>query len=312
MADVTEFGSSDEAAAAIQAILNGGGQAQPEAGADDEGNEEEIAAAIDAQQSAPVEGAEAEEPNTGEGASEEETPADTPDEGTEAEPVKQEPEPVKAAPKVEPQAQTPQPQTNNLSQIGQMVMALQIQLAAQFPDIKTLDDLTKLATEDPARYIQYDVQTKRLQSAQQLHAAAMSEQRGSWLAQEQEKLNKAIPDIADPAKGPILRERLVSFAKEQGYTPEQINSAASADIVILHDAMMYRDSLRHKEAEAAKQAKAIEAAKAKAKDAPKVQKPGAAAPVISKGAEKEKELSERFERTGHPDDLAALLAHRGF
>ncbi len=51
--------------------------------------------------------------------------------------------------------------------------------------------------------------------------------------------------------------------------------------------------------------------KEKAKDAPKVQKPGTSAPVVSKGAEKDKELRERFERTGHPDDLAALLAHRG-
>lgn len=311
MADVEIFESSDEAAAAIQALLDGGtGASAPAAGGDDD--EEAVAEAIQAQGAAPAPAAAENEQDTGEEAPEGDKPAELPDEGESKEAKQAEPEPAKAAPKVEPQAATTQPQTNNLSQIGQALTALQIQLAAQFPDIRTLDDLAKLAQDDPARYIQYDVQAKRLQAVQQVHASAMTEQRAAWMAQEQEKLTKAIPEIADAVKGPALRTRLVEFAREQGYTPEQINSAASADVVILHDAMMYRDSLRHKEAEAAKQAKAIAAAKDKAKDAPKVQKPGASAPVISKGAEKERELSERFERTGHPDDLAALLAHRGF
>ena len=307
MADVNSFDSNDDAVAAIQALLD----SPEDAGGGADAGDTDAAIVNEIQQKIEAPAEAAPEQNASEEASEEAPHADQPEEGEAKVAVKAEPEPVKTAPKVEPQANSQQPQTPNLSQIGQALTALQIQLAAQFPDIKTLDDLAKLAQEDPARYVQYDVQAKRLQAVQQIHSAAMSEQRTSWMAQEQEKLSKAIPDIADPAKGPALRTRLVEYAREQGYTPEQINSAAAADVVILHDAMMYRDSLRHKAAEDAKAAKAIEAAKEKAKDAPKVQKPGVAQASISKAEEKDKELWARFEKSGDHADVAALLVHRG-
>lgn len=311
MADVEAFESSDEAAAAIQALLDGGSdQGAPAAGGDD--GDEAIVNEIQQKLDAPADGA---EQNTSEEAPEGDTPADQPEEGEVPEAKKAEPEPAKPAPKVEPPANPQQPQTPNLSQIGQAITALQIQIAAEFPDIQTHADLLRLASsqnpEDQARLARFNIQREVLTNAQQQLSAASAAARTSWLASEQEKLNKAIPDIADPVKGPVLRTRLVEYAREQGYTPEQINSAASADIVILHDAMMYRDSLRHKAAEEAKAAKAIEAAKEKAKDAPKVQKPGVAQASTSKAEEKDKELWSRFEKSGHHDDLTAVLVHRG-
>lgn len=198
--------------------------------------------------------------------------------------------------------------SQQLNQLNQLVPQLQGQLAALFPDIRSLDDLARVATEDPARALAYQVQERRLQVAQQYQQALHAQQRSDWERSEAAKLEKLIPDIADPQKGPELKNKILKFAREQGYTDQQIALAGAADVALLHEAMMYRASVAQKAAEAKAQAKKIEEAKNKAKDAPPVQKPGTARSATSKD-EKARGDFERLQKTGRIDDAARVFRH---
>jgi hypothetical protein len=306
-------GSIDEAAAAIEALLSRPAQS---AEAPAEGSDAEEQAVADQIQAKGADQPAQAATDTGEEAPEGDTPAELPAEGESLEAAVAEPEPVKPAPKVEtPQAVVTQPQTNNLAQISQALSGLQIQIAAEFPDIRTQEDLLRLASsanpEDHARLNRFNVLRDIQAGAQRQLDAVSAQARVTWLAGEQEKLHKAIPDIADPVKGPALKAKLADYAIERGYTPEHVTLASASDIAMLHDAMMYRDGLRQKAAEEARQKAALKQAQEKAKDAPKVQKPGVAVPGPSKSVEKEQELLARIEKSGGKvNDVAALIEHR--
>ena len=311
-------GSIDEAALAIQALMDG--PAQQDAGAEpgEDQDIEDTAAAIEAQQPSeaqPEADAPAQE-QTEQNTVEEAPEGDKPDASAQAEPVQapvqaQAPQPVVTQPV--PQVAAPQaiPSTakDQLAQLEQAVPILQGQLNAAFPDIKNDDDLQRVAMEDPARAIAYTAAERKVQSVVRARDNAQAAYRNEWLATQTAELHKAIPDMADPQKGPALGARMTAFAKSIGYTDDQIKWASAADVIMLHESMLYREGQSAAKAKAEADAKALEQAKKKAAEAPPVQKPGAAKPTTGK-ADKLKELEERASKTGRVDDLAALLAYR--
>jgi uncharacterized protein (DUF1501 family) len=232
-----------------------------------------------------------------------------------AAPAQAEPAPqakVEPAPALKPApvATQPAPQptaSDQLAQLNQLVPVLQGQLQAAFPEIRSQDDLLKLAVEDPARYIVFKAHSDRIQQAQAYQAQAQAAYANEWDAREATKLRELLPETADPVKGPALTAKLRDYAKECGYSEQQIRWAAASDVKMLHDAMQFRDRAAADKAKAEAEAKAIEEARAKAKEAPPVQKPGVA-PKSDTKADKLKELEQRFQKSGRTEDLAALLA----
>lgn len=64
-----------------------------------------------------------------------------------------------------------------------------------------------------------------------------------YVTQEQAKLADAIPEYADPVKGKVLKDRLSTFAKERGFTDDDLSHVTDHRLVLLlHDAMQYRQS----------------------------------------------------------------------
>lgn len=305
MADVEAFQSEDEAAAAIHALL----VREQNAPAPQEDDTEEEAPAQPEEPATEAE--EAPEPNTDEVAAEAEKTVATPEQGTITEPPKVEPQPVAPAPQAATPAANPSTAQAALTQLNQVIPVLQAQIAQAFPDIRTADDLVRLSTEDPARVVAYNAAREKLNGIVAMQQQAQANYRNEYVASETEKLHKLIPELADKEKGPALGAKLLARAQEAGYTEEQIRWASASDVHLLYQAMQFQEAQAKALAAEKALADQIARAKEKAKDAPKVQKPGTSAQVVSKGAEKDKELRERFERTGHPDDLAALLAHRG-
>lgn len=306
-------GTVDSAAAAIQALMDGGAPPADGVEPSEEQETEDTAAAIEAQaEQPPAEEAETpEEQNTVEDASVEETP----DEPAPAEPTPppvqaQAPQPVIPATQVAaaPAASTPTAK-DQLDQLNQLVPLLQGHLSAAFPDIKNDDDFQRVALEDPARAIAFQAAERKVQSALKARDNAQTAYRGEWLASQTAELHKRIPEMADPQKGPALGDRMIAYAKSLGYTAEQIQWASAADVVMLHKAMMADEGMKAAEAKAAAAEKALEQAKKKAAVAPPVQKPGAVKPATGK-EDKLKELEARAEKTGRLDDVEALLAYR--
>lgn len=298
-------GSVDEAALAIENLYKGGQSDEADAGKDPETTD--IAAQIE-----------------GNNPDAEETPEPTVEaqpEGTEpaAQPSKDEtppkapelkPQPVIPATQAQPKAHDSTTAHAQLQQLNQLVPQLQARLAVSFPDIKTIEDLERLAVEDPARVIAYQVMERRVLAAQTDQQNLQQAARNEWLEGEKEALNRLIPDMADPKKAPELRNKLISYAKDSGFSEAQIDLASAAQVSLLHKAMRHDESERTAQVKAQAEAAAIVAAKKKAAEAPPVQKPGVAQ-VTDKKSEKDRELEGRFNKTGRIDDLAALLEHRG-
>lgn len=303
MADV-EGGSIDAAAIAINDIF------KRELGGDDPAPQPDPAPAPEPEHVPDAARLEGEDlPNTDEEAPQGDTPVEASQDAPEPQLKAEAPEP-KQVPQAQPKA-APTTQQNNaaqqLHQLSQHINQLQAGLQVAFPDIKSLEDLKRLAVEDPARVIAFNAHERELQVARaylpQVQAAAQAE----WEQAETVKLHQLIPDLKDNAKGAALREKIAAYALEAGYSPQKLQTVSAVEVKALHDAMQYRSMKAQQDAEAKKQADAIVEARKKAADAPQVQKPGAQRPADS-AADKAQELRARLRKTGDVDDAAKVFA----
>ncbi len=205
------------------------------------------------------------------------------------------------------EAETAQEQT--LSQLNSLVPQLQAAIAGEFTDIKTFADLQKIAADDPGRYNRYVLHQAQLQHAvgeqQRLGAEAQRRFYDGQIAE----LQKTFPDYVDPVKGPALRAEFTAYAAKSGWDEERMRRGSAADILMMRKAIQWDKAEAAKASEPAKVAEAQAKAKEKAAKAPPVQKPGVA--TDNDRVTKLKEREARFKKSGHLDDLAALLVETG-
>ena len=195
-----------------------------------------------------------------------------------------------------------------------LFQTLQHQQASEFADIKTMADLERLAREDSARYLQWDLAQKRLAHVTQqmvdanTRQLAEREQQFLEFAKRQDELVKEkAPDLADEAKAAALQKAAVAVLNDLGFAEAELvplwNGQRELSLrdhrvqLLIRDATLWRDA----------QAKAKAAA---AKPVPPVQRPGVSQP---KGAAQEAQvqaLTTKLEKTGSLKDAAALLRAR--
>lgn len=154
---------------------------------------------------------------------------------------------------------------------------LQGVMAGEFADIKTMDDVQKMANEDWPRYVRWDAQQKRLAAVQQQVTTAQERQAHDRVTKfnelhqsETEKLLEKHPDLRDDTKRKKVYENVVVALKEVGFTDKELGELSNKEWVLDHrvrelfmDAANYRDAQKQK-------------AKVVAKPLPPAQKPGVA------------------------------------
>lgn len=198
-----------------------------------------------------------------------------------------------------------------LTTLSQLTLQLDAAIKGEFQDIKSIDDLYALADQrspkyDPDRYNRYVIAQAKLRDASSQQSQLADAKMKEWRASETDKLHKIMPELKDPEKGPALANKITKFAKDRGYTDQQIGLAGANDIAIIHDAMLYRES-QAKAATAATKAKAdLEAANKKAAVAPPVQKPGTSRSTNGKD-EKAQDDFRRLQKTGSVQDAASVF-----
>lgn len=190
----------------------------------------------------------------------------------------------------------------------QLVPQAQAALAGEFPDIRSVEDLERVAKGDPDRYNRFVFAQMRMNQAQSTQRVVQAQQQMAqqaqmvqWRSSEQQKLSEAIPELDQPQVGAALARRLHAFALNNGYTPQDLGNASARDFITLHKAM------RLSEIEAAQ-----DSARDKARGAPPVQQPGTRG-RSSNGADKFRGDLERLQKSGRVDDAALvfqnLLSH---
>jgi len=192
-----------------------------------------------------------------------------------------------------------------------LLQTLQQQQAGQFADIRTMDDVRKMAAEDPARYLQWDAAQKQLSavhgelSATQQRQAHEAQQLWARYAQEQDRLlAEKVPDVNDPVKAPKLRASAMAALQDVGFNEDELNRAYNGQGGFsLRDHRLLSliiDGVRFREAKDA-------AKNATAQPKPPVQRPGQSQGRIS-GAEAEiQALQAKLKQTGSDRVAAQLL-----
>ena len=194
-----------------------------------------------------------------------------------------------------------------------IMQALQDAQAGAFADIKTVDDVQRLAAEDPFRYLQWQAHQQKLQAVayeqEQAGKRQQQEQATNWAkfqADETAKAAEMHPELADPEKAKHLQEKVVELFRDKGFTDNDLNNMAAGATYSPFDhrwQSILVDALKYREAQKAKPV-------AVAKPVPPVQRPGVAPPRGAAKTENLQALSAKLDRSGSVDDALELLAAR--
>lgn len=184
-------------------------------------------------------------------------------------------------------------------------------LMREFADIKSDEDLAKLAQSNPQRYLKFDAQLKKVQrisqAANALNQQKQAEEAKAWekfTADEDAKFFEAAPEFSDPTTGPQLQNEALSLLKERGFSEDELTRYFhGAEKISVRDhrvQLLVRDAVKYRAAQKA-------AKEAKAKPQTPVTRPGVAP---AKGAQKAaavQELQTKLARSGKVTDAVAFL-----
>ena len=191
---------------------------------------------------------------------------------------------------------------------------LQREQARDFPDVKSIIDVERLAREDWPRYVLWDAQQKRIASAQQDMAGAdqrQAQERHIRLTQyaqrEQDLMFEKAPELADPVQRAKLEHAAVGMLRDLGFSEQElVGLQMGRSDLSVHDhrvQLLIRDGVRFRDAQKA-------ARQASLKPVPPVQRPGVAQPRGAAHDAAVQSLTKRLDQTGTLKDAARLLAER--
>ena len=188
------------------------------------------------------------------------------------------------------------------------------QQAGEFADIKSMNDVTRMASEDFPRYARWDAWQKQMAAVQQEIKTAderkRQEAQTQWseFAKKQDELFiEKVPEFADTAQASKLQTQAVEVLKDLGFTEDELvklwNGSEKISIRDHRLQLLVRESVRLKDA----QAKVKEAVK---KPVPPVQRPGVGQARGAAEHQQIQNLDKRFSTTGSVKDAAELLKAR--
>lgn len=191
--------------------------------------------------------------------------------------------------------------------------AIEASINAEFADIKSWEDVQKMATEEPARYTRWHAVREQQGAIQAEMAAAegrqvqeRTQQMRNFFETESKKFLEAAPEYADPVKGPVLRQQAIETLLELGFEQSAIDDAwNNGGAIPVHShqfQLLVRDATRYRAAK-----KAVTKPAAAAKPAPQVQRPGPATSSKDARSEHIKNLDSRLSKTGKLKDALALM-----
>jgi hypothetical protein len=169
------------------------------------------------------------------------------------------------------------------------------------------EDLAALKESDPIGYaVRVAEQTERekqlaavraeQQRISQQQQAEQSQRLQAHLQAEALKLQEAIPEIVDPAKGQAIKTDIRNYAKKIGFSDEELAQVYdSRAVTALYKAMQF-DKLTQGKADAVK----------KVAQAPRMMRPGTSTPEARESSEGKK-LREQLRRSGKKNDAARIF-----
>jgi hypothetical protein len=200
------------------------------------------------------------------------------------------------------------------STLPQLLQNLLAQQAGEFADIKTVADIERLAREDTARYLQWDLSQKKIaglaqetMAAAQRQAAEKQQQFSEFARRQDDLFTEKVPDMADADKAAKLQSAAIDVLKELGFEEAELaqswNGAKEFSLRDHRLQLIIRDAVLWREAQAKARAAAL-------KPVPPVQRPGASPTQAVRREAELQTLSKRLDQTGSLKDAAAFVRAR--
>jgi hypothetical protein len=189
------------------------------------------------------------------------------------------------------------------AQLPQFLQNMEATQQASFADIRGVDDLHRLAEQDPLRYMQWQAHQIKLQAGhaelERVRSERSKAEQAEWndhVQRENALAAEYIPELADKVKGPAMVSRVAQeLLPELGFKTDELNALASGKQKL----SVYDHRVQRLLATALKYADLQKASKAAiAKPLPPVQRPGTARATGSANSERISALTEQLNRTG--------------
>jgi hypothetical protein len=198
------------------------------------------------------------------------------------------------------------------AQLPALMQTLQDAQAGQFADVRTVDDVQKLAAEDPFRYLQWQAHQTKVQAVnaelQRVRGEASQAEQSQWakhVQKENELVAEYIPELADKTKAAELTARAVEHLHDLGFKDEELADLSNGKTKLsIYDHRIQRllfNNLKLADIQKAKTA-------AVAKPVPPVQRPGVSKPSGSGASEQIQALTQKLNNSGSLKDAQALRA----
>jgi hypothetical protein len=164
--------------------------------------------------------------------------------------------------------------------------------------LKEADPIEYVTRKEEFREAQEKVQNLQREQhmAQQRHHAQSQNEHRQMLQQETTALVTALPDWGDSSKQPAIAKNIRSYAMENGFTQEELDSLVDhRSILVLLKAQKY-DQLQNSDVRGKK-----------LKNKPRVIRSGTGGSKKSDSKSKRAVKMKRLQSTGHVDDAASIL-----
>lgn len=179
---------------------------------------------------------------------------------------------------------------------------------SKFSDLKSQEDVVKLATDNPARYLQYDASLKAAMASRQEAQMFEQREREGTLKQLQDfrvAENTKLAELAglkDEASATAFEKEVHDATDALGIPRERVAQYRAEEALLVRDAMRYRKAMAKKQA-------ALKAAS----PPPKVIRPGTqpASQSLSQEAHIQ-QLSQKLRKTGDEKVAAELIRAKMF
>jgi hypothetical protein len=195
-----------------------------------------------------------------------------------------------------------------------LLETIQQQQNAEFGDIRTVEDVQRLAREDWPRYVMWDAKQKQLASVQQQvevtkHRQAQEKQQkfGEFVKREAELFAEKVPEFADPVKKTALQDKAVAMLHDLGFADQELGELGRGERELsIYDhriQLLINDGIKFRAGQSALKAPTRA-------PVPPVQRPGVSQPRGAAQTAVVQNLTTRLNQTGSAKDAARLLTAR--
>ena len=194
--------------------------------------------------------------------------------------------------------------------LPQLIQTLRTAQAGEFADIKTQDDVNKMAAEDWPRFARWQAHMMQVGTLEQEAKAAQErrtqQQKAEWKEfseKEDRKFTESHPEFSDATKSAKMAEDVIKTWEAAGGNREDLMKSYHGETALSARSSALQEILL--KAALYDQAKAG-ISKPPAKPIPPVQKPGTAKPASNEADDEIATLTRRVAQTGSLKDATAL------